>query len=325
MRNVIPLLAGDADIPNEGHLLFNNLDSLTEDTTVNPKPDFFDGADFEALDRQVSEDLGEKIIPTRRVGVPVVPNLFMEVKSSTGSLEVAKRQVVLDGAYGTAMMFSLQNYLLDRPVYDGNAYTFTATFLSGYLVLYAHYSTAPAGPGQRPGYHATQLNAYALTGNLEGWLAGIGAFRNMRKLAKRYRNQFIDMANSRARGRRAGGTDAEGNDPATAIQEAPDEGSSLVDFYDFRMVTAPEGDELATQNTNEEILEAGDAKFGLAPLHEGHDKDATNSTKASQVFARSSTNFTSVRQEDDLPSELKLPRRPPSASSPRQAKKRWIG
>ena len=298
MRNVIPLLAGDSDIPNEGHLLFNNLDSLTEDATVNPNPDFFDGADFEAVDREVRKDLEKVIIPTRKVGVPVAPNFFLEVKSPTGNLYEAKRQVVLDGAHGAAIMLSLQNYLLDRPVYDGNAYTFTATFLDGFLTLYAHHPSAPARPGQRPGYQVTQLNAYALTGNHESWLAGIGAFRNLRKLAKGYRDQFIDIANTRARDRRSFNcADDEGSDPATALEEAQDGGSRSLDFHDFRRFTEPEDDELATENNYEETLETEDAKVGLDILHEGHAKDATDSTAASPGCAASSTSFTWVSRE----------------------------
>ncbi|KAG5790578.1 hypothetical protein H9Q69_010362 [Fusarium xylarioides] len=52
MRSVFPILAGDADILNEGHLPFVNLDSITKNTTVNPVPDFFDGAEPAAVDRQ---------------------------------------------------------------------------------------------------------------------------------------------------------------------------------------------------------------------------------------------------------------------------------
>jgi len=92
---------------------------------------------------------------------------------------------MLDGGHGITIMLALQNYLLDTPVYDGNAYAFSSTFLCGYLNLYAHYATPPAGPGQGPGYHIYQINAYALTGNHEAWLEGIAAFRNMRRLAKK--------------------------------------------------------------------------------------------------------------------------------------------
>ncbi|OAA32752.1 hypothetical protein AAL_00217 [Moelleriella libera RCEF 2490] len=202
MRNIIPLIAGDADIPNEGHLPFTNLASITEDTTVNPNPDFFDGAHPEAVDQEVREALNSTIIPTKRADTPIAPNLFLEAKSFGGSLDVAEAQVILDGAYGTMAMHSLQNHLLDTPMYDGNAYTFTATFLGGLLSLYAHHLTAPAAPGQTPGCHMTQLKAFALTGDHEVWVEGIAAFRNMRKLAKEYRDQFIETANTRSRKQR---------------------------------------------------------------------------------------------------------------------------
>lgn len=200
MRTVIPLITGDLDIPNEGNLPFANLASITEGRTVNPYPDFFDGAHPEAVNREVRIALDKIIIPTKKPMAPIAPNLFMEVKSSSGRLDVVVGQVILDGAHGTIIMHALQNHLLDEPVYDGNAYTFSAIFLSGVLRLYAHHPTAPAEPGQNPGCHITQIDAYELTGNYENWLEGKRAFRNLRKLAKKYRDEFIETANGRARG-----------------------------------------------------------------------------------------------------------------------------
>ncbi|KAG5751275.1 hypothetical protein H9Q70_006075 [Fusarium xylarioides] len=165
MRSVVPILAGDADILNEGHLPFVNLDSITKNTTVNPVPDFFDGAEPAAVDRQVREDLDRIIVPTGRASVPLAPNFFLEAKSPAGSLEVAERQAVLDGAHGALMMHALKNYLGKEDAYDGNAHAFTATLLGGFLKLYAHHFTAPTAHGQRPHYHTTQIKAYALTGD----------------------------------------------------------------------------------------------------------------------------------------------------------------
>ncbi|KAI8623376.1 hypothetical protein F5Y19DRAFT_458757 [Xylariaceae sp. FL1651] len=198
MRNVVPLIAGDADIPNEGHLPFTNLASITEDTTVNPMPDFFDGAHPEAVDRRVKEDLDKIIIPTKKGGVPIAPNFFLEAKSPGGNIEAAVGQAVLDGAHGAIIMHALQNYLVDEPVYDGNAYAFTSTLIDGYLKLYAHHLTAPAKSGQRPGYHSTLLKAYALSDD-EVYPEGRGAFRNLRMRAKEDRDRFIEIANARAR------------------------------------------------------------------------------------------------------------------------------
>ncbi len=44
MRRVLPTLLGDADILDEEDLLFTRLESITDNTTVDPKPDFYDGA-----------------------------------------------------------------------------------------------------------------------------------------------------------------------------------------------------------------------------------------------------------------------------------------
>ncbi|KAF3768372.1 hypothetical protein M406DRAFT_272867, partial [Cryphonectria parasitica EP155] len=199
MRNVVPLIAGNINIPNEGHISFTNLESITNNTTVNPVPDFFDGARPGDLDKKVREDLDKIIIPSKKGGFPVAPNFFLEAKSSGGTVEVADGQAVLDGAHGAIIMHALQNYLQAEPLYDGNAYAFTSTLLGGTLTLYAHHITAPVGPGQRPCQHTTQLKAYALTGDHDVWLEGTGAFRNLRVLAKDYRDRFIETANARAR------------------------------------------------------------------------------------------------------------------------------
>jgi hypothetical protein len=44
MRNVIPLIAVNADIPNKGHIPFTNLAPMMENSTVCSNPDFVDGA-----------------------------------------------------------------------------------------------------------------------------------------------------------------------------------------------------------------------------------------------------------------------------------------
>ncbi|KAL2752964.1 hypothetical protein ACRALDRAFT_1072748 [Sodiomyces alcalophilus JCM 7366] len=54
---------------------------MTRNTTVNPNPDFFDGAHPDAVDQEVREALDKIIIPT-------APNLFLEAKSSAGTFDV---------------------------------------------------------------------------------------------------------------------------------------------------------------------------------------------------------------------------------------------
>lgn len=107
MRTVISIIAGDANIPNEGHLPFTNFDSLTNEATVKAVPDFFDRARPGSVNKTVSRALNQVIIPTKHADVLVVPNLFLEVKAAKGGVDVALRQACYDGAYGARAMHGL--------------------------------------------------------------------------------------------------------------------------------------------------------------------------------------------------------------------------
>ncbi len=306
MRTVVPSLTGNPGIPNEGGLPFTNLDSLTANLTVDPVPDFFDGARSGDLDRQVREELDRVIIPSRKAGVPIAPNLFLEAKGPKGALDVAERQAVLDGAHGARMMHALQNYLVNEPVYDGNAYTFTATFVSGGLKLYAHHMTAPAKPGERPEYHITQLRGLDLTDDPEIWREGTQAFRNLRLFAKDCRDRFIRDANARLREANAASGTTEDGVARTAQEHQAG---------DSRMLAEPEDDD---QETHQE------ANVGLTtldqPYGEGVTDYAEGTTDVTTSFASPSA---SSGRQDPLPFKHppKVSRTPPSPSCTR-AKKR---
>ncbi|EHK42994.1 hypothetical protein TRIATDRAFT_13340, partial [Trichoderma atroviride IMI 206040] len=199
VRKLIPLLVGDVDISNSGNCFFTNLRSRTGYTTTTPRPDYFEGALLEDVDMTVRDDLKNQIIPTKNAATPIVPNFFMEFKNNAGKMKVAERQTTMNGVHGAYIMHALKNYRLDEEIeYDGNAYAFTATLVDTYLRLYAHHLAAPSQPGDRPGCYATLLKAYALDDE-EAYLAGRGAFRNLRMRAKEDRDRFIAIANARAR------------------------------------------------------------------------------------------------------------------------------
>jgi len=198
MRNIIPLIAGDDDIPNEGHLPFTNLASITADTTVNPYPDFFDGAHREAVDQAVREPLDTVIISTKKEGVPIAPNLFLEAKGPGGTLDVAEGQCHA----GWRLWNHYHACLAELPSgYAGVRWQCLRVFsnlplrISEFICPLRNPNPNPsprAGLGQGPSYHIYQINAYALTGNHEAWLEGIAAFRNMRRLAKKKKNTATD-------------------------------------------------------------------------------------------------------------------------------------
>ncbi|KAH6618360.1 hypothetical protein B0J18DRAFT_371554 [Chaetomium sp. MPI-SDFR-AT-0129] len=199
--NVIPIIAGNADIPNEGGLCFSNIESMTEETTVRAVPDFFDGARAGSIHGRIRNagvdgNLNHLIIPTNHASAPVAPNFFFETNVAGGGVDVALQQTVHDGAIGTRAMHALQNYSIKRPTFDGNAYTYSSTYLYGHLKLFAHHSTAT--PDGLPEYHMTQVGAYSLTGNRDAFVEGATAFRNARDVAQRHRDSFIQTANTRA-------------------------------------------------------------------------------------------------------------------------------
>ncbi|OAA42070.1 hypothetical protein NOR_04919 [Metarhizium rileyi] len=198
MRNVIPIIAGSSDILNKGHLPFTNLISLTDEATVKPVPDFFDGAHPGSLDKAVSEELDHQIIPTKHASVPVAANFFLEAKARKGGAGVAELQACFVGANGARTMHALQNYKLSKPEYDGNAYSFSSTYHDGTLKLYAHHVTAPVSAGGAQVYHMTKIRGFDMTDNRATFVEGATVFRNARKVAKEYRDRFIQAANKKA-------------------------------------------------------------------------------------------------------------------------------
>lgn len=86
MRSVVPILAGDPDILNEGHLPFVDLDSMNENTTVSPVPDLFIRAQPAPVDRQVRQDLDKIIVPTKQVSVHLAPKFSLGAKGPAGSI-----------------------------------------------------------------------------------------------------------------------------------------------------------------------------------------------------------------------------------------------
>ena len=54
---------------------------MTSYVTIDPRPDFYDSACLEDIDKDVREELGPYIIPTGHTTALVVPNFFIEAKA----------------------------------------------------------------------------------------------------------------------------------------------------------------------------------------------------------------------------------------------------
>ncbi len=194
-------------------VVFSNVQGMVEDIFKNPKPHLYYGARPEQIDQRVKQDLNNQIIPSTNQSHPAAPNFFVEVKGPGGSSVVNMRQACYGGAIGARGMHALQSYGQAEPTYDNRASTYSSTYENGLLQMYSHHPAQPLQSGGPPEYHMTPLGGWALTGSMQTFREGVGAFRNARDLAREQRNELIDNANAVARGqsvdRRKGSTNAD--------------------------------------------------------------------------------------------------------------------
>ncbi|KAL2176560.1 uncharacterized protein P884DRAFT_260578 [Thermothelomyces heterothallicus CBS 202.75] len=319
IRRIIPVISGSANIHNSGEVLFNNLESITDGTTGDVKPDFYDGAHFGDIDAAVRNDLNSLIIPSKTNAArrPAAPNFFLEAKAPWGGADVAKRQAGLDGAIGARAMHALQNYGEEEPAFDGNAYTYSSTYHAGTgtLKLYAHHVTPPTAPGGRPEYHMTQVDGWDLTGNIDSFRRGATAFRNARDFAKEHRDRFIQAANARAHQ-----TDTEAPSEAeitVAVTEQYKDSTAgeFVDCEDY-----VESQAVGTENyaTSQDVGE------GLTLPEYLHEEEEEPSQQSTSLGAEPAMNFaTSFTSSFTVQSQTSSKRNrasnsPPSNSRPRK-------
>jgi hypothetical protein len=200
-ESVIPKFAGTARNSRavSGGILFGNLDPLTDGTLKPAKPDFYEGALPEQLDRQVRQELGGFIVPSSQDSLPMAPNFFLEAKGPDGTGAVAGRQALYNGALGERGIQSLQTYGQDAPTYDNNAHTISNVYSDGQLKMFTMHVAQPNGSGTQPEYCMHQLRSFAMTDNTHTFREGATWFRNARDLAREFRDAAIAHANASAR------------------------------------------------------------------------------------------------------------------------------
>jgi len=97
-------------------------------------------------------------------------------------------------------MHELRSLMDPETAYDNNAYTVTSTYHggSGTLTVYTTHPTPSKNPKSPTEYRMTQLNSFAVTGNLDTFRQGASALRNARDWAKEKREELIAAANGKA-------------------------------------------------------------------------------------------------------------------------------
>lgn len=204
MTKAVQTLVGPGRISSECNSVpFHNLESMTGGATTQPNPYLFDGALLGDVDAGIREKLDGQIIPSKNARVPVVPKFFLEAKTFSGVPAVAWRQACWDGAHGARAIHALQNVEHEyeeegyQEIFDGNAYTYSATFCGGVLEVFAHFVTpSRASDGQRE-YHMTLLASISMKDSVTRFIEGASILRNATDLAKLQRDSIIRTANTK--------------------------------------------------------------------------------------------------------------------------------
>lgn len=104
---------------------------------------------------------------------------------------------------------------------DGKAYTFSATFSTGTLKLYAHFLVPSGRCWKHRAYRMHLIAVYNMDADRESFRRGAVAFNNLRRLAEKYRHQFIQDCNQKVPG------DDNGLQPLMSMFTQPDTRNSL--------------------------------------------------------------------------------------------------
>lgn len=169
-------------------------------------PDYYEGAKPDVVDKDLKKNLRTSIVPTYYNEDPIAPNFFLEFVTERSGQVVTRRQAGIDGVLGARCMNSLQNYprqMADKGPpppeweFDGNAYSFGLTYRPRDLTIYSVHMTPPEPDDNMPGYRIVQIEIYSMV-HEDSYHRAISAYRNIRDLAKEYRDDILTKANSRA-------------------------------------------------------------------------------------------------------------------------------
>ena len=199
-RDVVPAIVGRRHLlPHGSDVSWTNMESMTKNQTVPPKPDLYYGTDLDDIDRSLRDSIGHLIVPSTVPNAPGAPYLLLETKGPSGSLAVLKRQLTHAGAAAARAQFVLDNFGKPEPEYDNKALVHAWGFYqpTGDLIHHVVH-VSEAGPSQQ-GYHVTQVMRYSITNSPLDFRKGASAFRHSRDESKAESQARLDKAHEHLR------------------------------------------------------------------------------------------------------------------------------
>ena len=184
------------------NLAFTSIEPLTDGRIPAPAPDFCYGASFSQLNMHAIKELNRHIQPSKSKNCPIAPNFFLEVPSYHGDAPYLRRTACYHGVVGARGILSLQCYGEFVYVFDGNAYTLSATMDDTALNIYAIWPTVPSSPQvndhqNRAEFHAVLVGAWLMSYSVQCYQEGLGALRNAIRLTEEWRRILVQNANAK--------------------------------------------------------------------------------------------------------------------------------
>lgn len=214
--DAFPHLTGNhLPIPHAQNRRLNNLAAMMgdEDEVIAiPQPDYFDGHAPSPENHRLRKELHDYVVPLERSNVPMLPNLFLEIKGGAGDLNVARLQAVQDGLFGARGMKQVRCLALRDDATDNEkmgcavVITYSALVLSAYVVY-----TMPSTSAEREeDYHVKTFASWLLHLSTDTVRDVTQALRNLRDWAAQQREIVIREANERMGLRSSPSVKAEG-------------------------------------------------------------------------------------------------------------------
>lgn len=284
VHDVLPFIEGDAPSKEcrAREVQYSNLKPVTDGTYPAPKPDFYDGALSQQLERNILEELSGLVVPSRQDDYPIAPNFFMEAKGPEGNQSVADRQIYYDLAAGERAQAALLAYQQSSSDQRSLAHTLGFTYVGGMLKLIAAHINQPLRPGSRLEYVMTKVKAWAMISDSDTFRKGATAYRNARDWAERQRSEAIQQANERAKNQALAVVHHE-HDLETGVSDEP---SAAETSRKTSQATTAASEYTATSSPNSD-RSVDERPLGLEPPLNERSKGPRNGSSTSPRYLRS--------------------------------------
>ncbi len=201
--DAFPHLTGShLHIPHAQNHHFSNLANMMADedeVIAQPQPDYYDGHAASPENHRLRKELYHYIVPLETSDLPMLPNLFVELKGRGGDAYVARLQAVQDGVFGARGMKRVRCLALRDDASDEEKMgcAVVITYSARTIEAHAIYTMPSTSAEREEDYHVSTFDTWTLAVHPDIVRSATQALRNLRDWAAQEREIAIREANER--------------------------------------------------------------------------------------------------------------------------------